>query len=452
MMGPMLLPVPPPASQPQAIAGLEAAFDRMEAHPRSRRFAWLYVLTGLLWAAASVGPISAAELAGVPLGVAFLMSLDVVWPVLRPWLRLRMVWLQAAWAAWVGLSLLWTPDHAKGVWELGSLRFVYPVLAAWPLMRHRRLLVYALAAGFLATNLSQVVHWVTHSWDIGWLQFKPWHPRNAGWWSHAAVCGYMLVAALGLHLPAAMMGRGRARWIGIGGSLASIAGMLATGTRGAWIASAALIGLVALVALVTRRWSLRAGVFGLAAVVLIGTLTWVTAGEAIAKRARTGLEEARAALTQGEYETDTGARIKFARWAIDMGLEKPLQGHGAGSYEWWVRQRLAAEGTDPANVRTAPQAHNLWLHAFATLGIVGVIIAGAIGVTAIAGAAAGLTRDNLGTYDAGPAFALLGVLLTTPFDVAYVNSPPSALLGVLLVLSLWPRPLLPTLPSREMKP
>jgi hypothetical protein len=51
-----------------------------------------------------------------------------------------------------------------------------------------------------------------------------------------------------------------------------------------------------------------------------------------------------------------------------------------------------------------------------------------------------VTRKGLGTYDAGPGFALVGMLLVTPFDVVYVNSPPSALMGVLLALSMWPRP------------
>ncbi|HYE62519.1 MAG TPA: O-antigen ligase family protein [Phycisphaerales bacterium] len=381
------------------------------------------------------------ELAGVPLAIAFLTSLDVVWPVLRWWVRQRLVWLLAAWAAWVGLSLLWSLKPEKGVWELASLRFAYPLLAAWPLLRHRRAVIYALCMGFLATNASQLALWLGHTLDLKWLMFKEWHPRNAGWWGHATVCGYLFVAALGLHLPAAMMGRGWARWAGLAGGLVTVAGMIATGARGAWIAGAALIVLVAGVALVTRRWSLRTA--AIAGVVLAVAVAggWLVAGESIARRGREGVQEVRAALTQEQYETDTGARIKFAKWAVEMGVEKPLLGHGAGSYWTWVQRRLSEQGVDPASVRTAPQAHNLWLHAWATLGVVGVVLAAAIAWMATRGAFAGLTREQLGTYDAGPAFALVGMLLVTPFDVAYVNSPPSALLAVLFALSLWPRPL-----------
>jgi O-antigen ligase len=123
-----------------------------------------------------------------------------------------------------------------------------------------------------------------------------------------------------------------------------------------------------------------------------------------------------------------------------MGAQKPGWGHGAGSYEHWVRGKLATAGIDANAVKIAPQAHNLWLHVFATLGIIGIAIAGALAWIAARGAFRGLSQHSLGTYDAGPAFALVGMLLTTPFDVVYVNSPPSALLGVLLALSLWPRP------------
>jgi O-antigen ligase len=378
------------AANPAALPALEAAFDHQEAHSRWRKLGWLYVAMGAVWAAASVGPMSAAELAGVPLAVAFVVSLDIVRPVLRWWVRQPLVWVLVAWAAWVGASLLWTPDRAKGGWELASLRFVYPLLVAWPLMRHRRLLVYALAVGFLLTNASQVLLWLGHSMGVEWLQFKAPHPRNAGWWAHPAVCGYMFVAALGLHLPAAMMGRGRARWFAALGCVATIAGMIATGTRGAWIASVALIVVVAGVAVVTRRWSVRSGVIGAAVVGVLAVGVWFVAGEKIVERGTAGLAEIRAALVEGKYETDTGGRIKFAKWAWEMGTERPVWGHGAGSYEHWVQARLAREGRVDAGVKVAPQAHNLWLHVFATLGLVGVVIAGAVAWVATRGAFRGV--------------------------------------------------------------
>ena len=412
--------------------------DRVEQHPRWRRLGWLYAGCAMVWAATAVGPIAGMELGGIPLAVVFLASLNFLWPSYGPFFRRGLVLLILAWAGWMALTLLWTPSIKSGVWEMASLRFAWTLAAAWPLVRYRRGLTYALAAGFLLTNLSQLVLWLGHTFDLPWLMFKPWHPRNAGWWPHAAVCGYMLAAALGLHLPVLLMGRGwgRARVFARVGCGASVMGMVATGTRGAWIAGAGLVVVTGLVAVVTGRWSRRALIaLAVAATVAVSGI-WLAAGDVIARRAQEGYAEVRSALVEGQYETDTGARLKFARWAVQMGLRHPLAGQGAGGYEHWVRSELARHGIDADSVRTAPQAHNLWLHAFGTLGLTGLGIAVAIALAAVRGAAAPLSRANLGTIDAAPAFALLGLLLTTPFDVAYVNSPPSALLAVLFALSL----------------
>jgi hypothetical protein len=81
------------------------------------------------------------------------------------------------------------------------------------------------------------------------------------------------------------------------------------------------------------------------------------------------------------------------------------------------------------------------------LGLVGLALALAITLTATRSAFTGLTAATLGTYDAGPAFALIGLLLVTPFEVAYVNTPPSALIAILFALCLKWRPPLLTAPT-----
>ncbi len=435
MMGPRMslspdTPLTPTRSYAAALARLQGT--------RWQRLSWLYALCGMVWCALSVTSMSLVELGCIPVGVAFLVSLDLVWPFFVLLFRQSLMQLLVAWAAWMGLSLLWTPDLAKGGWEMAGLRFTWTIAALWPLVRYRRWLIYALCAGFLATNASQLALWIGHTLDLPWLSFKPWHPRNAGWWPHPAVCGYMLVAALGLHLPTALMGRGWKwpRLFSFLGCAASVLGMIGTGTRGAWIAGAALVVVVAGVSVATGRWSRRTLAIGAVVVAAMLGATWLAAGDVITRRAKDGYDEARAALVERQYETDTGARIKFAGWALRMSLERPLQGHGAGSYEHWTRERLRTQGIDPDTVRTAPQGHNLWLHAFGTLGIAGLGLAVAIAWAALRAAAAPVTRETLGTYESGPFFALVGMILTTPFDVAYVNSPPSALLAVLFALAL----------------
>ena len=56
--------------------------------------------------------------------------------------------------------------------------------------------------------------------------------------------GSVLVAGLGLHLPAAIMGRGWGRTLASGGAMVTALGILGTGTRGAWIAGLLLVMLV----------------------------------------------------------------------------------------------------------------------------------------------------------------------------------------------------------------
>jgi hypothetical protein len=137
--------------------------------------------------------------------------------------------------------------------------------------------------------------------------------------------------------------------------------------------------------------------------------------------------------------------VQFARWALEMWRARPIVGHGPGSYEAWVREHVEAGGRATNVHHIAPQAHNLVLHAGATLGLGGVGIRAWIAWFALRGAFAGLPRDEqgrteLGTYDAGPGFAMVGMLLCAPFEVMYVHSPPSAVLGALVALSVLGRP------------
>jgi hypothetical protein len=418
----------------------ETAFDALEAHPRWRRLGWLYLVCGLVWCCLSVGSMSMNQAGGAPVLVACLVSLNILLGVYRHLFRQPLVTLLLVWTAWMLITVLWTPSPAEAGHELGRLRYALSIFTLYPLLMYRRYLIAALAVGFLLTNLSQLVLWGSHHFDIDWLQFREWRARNSGWWSlppHA----YMFAGALGLHLPAALMGSGRMRWLGVAGCVVTWVGMLATGTRGAWLAGAGLMVVGVAVAVLTdprRAWrSLR---WALAAAVLAGTAGWVLLGDHIAQRAKEGVAEIRGAMEEKEYETDTGARFKFARWGLEAFAERPITGIGAGGYRAWTHRKLMDKGIHPASVRTAGQAHNLWAHAAGTLGIVGFGLALAISWVAIRGGFDGVSRQRLGTYDAGPAFALIGMLLTTPFDVPYVNSPQSALLGVLLALCLFDRP------------
>jgi len=56
------------------------------------------------------------------------------------------------------------------------------------------------------------------------------------------------------------------------------------------------------------------------------------------------------------------------------------------------------------------------------------------------GALTGLTRDTLGSYDAGPAFAIVGLMLAGLFDPVHINAQTAAFLFTLFAICQYPRP------------
>lgn len=446
----------------------------------------VYVWAGVLLCVLCVGPMTLVELGGIPAAIAFFACLGVHHRTLAALLRQPLTYLLLAWAAWLALSTTWSLAPAKGWWEGFSLRFVWFILVLWPLMPQRRKLILGLCVGFLLANVSQGVLAIIRLEGWTHLDFAQRYPdRNAGWWVHPAICGYMLPAALGLHLPAALWGRGRARRFGVFGVLATWAGMFATGTRGAWVAGFVLT-LVALMLAWRRSRLIRHEQAGFRRVMLgvicVGAcvlLVGATSGR-VRSRVTEAALEVRHALVDHNLHTWSGARIRFAHWAIEMIESRPVTGFGAGSFETWVRTNRPDELAGPGGIdgpdHVSPMAHNLWLHAWATLGLPGLALSVAIAWVLLRGGLTGsgnplrdidptredpggdrrstqapggdgrptqegfATRSSWSVYDAGPGLALVGILLTTVFDVQYVNSPPSALLGVLAGLCLWGRP------------
>jgi O-antigen ligase len=353
----------------------------MESTPASLRFRWAYILTGLVWGVLSVGPMACQETGGIGLGVAVLVSALIVWPVLKPLRRQPLLILLVVWGAWISLSLLWSPVHGKGNWDLASLRFAWTIPVMWPLMRDRPKFIAAIALGFFLGNLSQLSLWCGHHFNIHALAYKEFSPgnRNPGWWTHPAEAGNILVGALGLHLPAALMGTGRPRWIAIGGCIVTWAGMIATGTRGAWLAGLALMLVVVCVAIFSGRWKWQSVRWGLAIAAVVGVVGWVTLGDFISRRAQTGITEVQNALNHGDYQSDTGARIKLAQLGFEMFKQHPIFGAGAGCFQPYAEKRLREEGADMEWWADRPgSAHNAWIHIAATIGLVGVAIAAAI--------------------------------------------------------------------------
>ncbi|MCL4221540.1 MAG: O-antigen ligase family protein [Phycisphaerales bacterium] len=410
-------------------AWAEAAFEEQARLVPAgiHRHAWVAGLAMLLL----MTFISAAEVGAALLGAFFLLRTRRtirLWPssLLQP-----VPLLIIAWTVWQFTTLLWSGDVRLGLDEISEARWGVLIILLWPVIRYRHTLIFVLVCSFLITNAAQWVHWLFNGAD--WLPWVREPDRISAWWG-PAVGGTMLTGALGLHLPAAMMGRGRTRVIGIVLSIVTLIAILMTGTRGAWIASAGLTVIVACVAIWTSRQCgrLLAGL-GVAALVLLAAGLYLR--EPIMSRVHNARDEITRALEEKDYTTSTGTRIIMYWWAIEAFAEHPIGGVGAGGYHAWIDQHLVEQDIDPARRRVLDHAHCALLHVAATSGTVGLLIAGAFIVHALRGAFAYVGREQLGTYLAGPGFALVGLLLISVFDSVHVNTQSAALMAALLALA-----------------
>ncbi|HZW10566.1 MAG TPA: O-antigen ligase family protein, partial [Phycisphaerales bacterium] len=201
------------------------------------------------------------------------------------------------------------------------------------------------------------------------------------------------------------------------------------------------IALVAGALRVRPRRLLIRPLLGVAAMTLLSALlAWAAFGEGIRDRFDSGRREVVAAIDDKEFRSDTGARLLMAWWAIEALGEHPAAGVGLGGFEAWTRAHVEAQAIDPTTRRFHGHAHNAVLHAGATLGVPGLLIAVAFALLAVRGAAVRQAGDGSPGYADGPCFALVGLLLVSAFDSIQVNSHTAALLAVLMVFAVQQRP------------
>lgn len=430
----------------------------------------VHLALALYWCLCLPGPVSITEWAGIPLTLFSAIRVVNIWRVWRSALVQPLVMGALAWTAWQGATLLWSPDAGHGLREWSSCRWFLALWGLWPVMAHRRALIAALAAGFVLANLAQV--WQAVAGPMGWPTWARGIARYSGWWP-PAMAGSMLCAALGLHLPAAVMGRGRTRVVGVLGAAASAGGLVATGTRGAWLAGAALL-VIALGFGVWRWMSAARGegegrtgrglVLGAALVVVAGAGWFFLMRDSVAHRVGPTRDEIASALGH-DYKSATGARVLMARMAIEEWRAHPIGGVGAGGYQVRAQEMLRARGEADNAPLIQAHAHNAALHIGATTGAVGLALWAFIVLVALRGGAEGsgnagpegevegrslrTSGAGWGTYDAAPLFGLLGLLLVSAFDVVQLNSQTMALLGALLAMCMVSRPPAWTLPYRR---
>jgi hypothetical protein len=201
------------------------------------------------------------------------------------------------------------------------------------------------------------------------------------------------------------------------------------------LAACGLLFIAAVVTVIKARPRPRTLAIGAAAIAIVGGIGMATLGGRIVRRADMAIREVSEALHGQNLTSDNGARVQMAQWAIKAVQERPLTGIGAGGYQSFCRSQLVAAGKDPESVKTFEHAHNSILHIAATLGLVGVAIALSVVVTSLWGAFGDLSREQWGTYAAGPGTALIGLYLVSMTDPVHFNTQTAILLGILLALS-----------------
>lgn len=402
-----------------------------EQNHRVPRGVWAHGLIAGIVLAGLPGPTAVAEIMVALLVIFFFLRTPKTWRTLIHSLGQPIPLIILVWVAWQLISLLWSPNPQQGLDEIGSARWALLIPFLWPSIGWRRRWLTFLIVGFFAGNLAQLSQFI-------W-QGEPWFPwvherdRLSGWWG-PAIAGTLLSAALGLHLPAAIMGTGRTRILGVAGSAITLIAILATGTRGGWLAAIALIALTLLIAIIIHRRRTA-----LLVVIAVLALASLIAGFTLRTQITRRINEARTEITQalsGEnYTSPTGARIAMAGWAVEAFISHPIGGVGAGGYQDWVINHLQNADIDLAQRSVHDHAHNTFLHIAATSGLVGLLIAAIFIISALWNAFSGLTRLALGTYAAAPGFALLGLLFVSAFDVVHINSQSAAILAVLLAVT-----------------
>ena len=405
------------------------AFERM--HRLDSIGDRIYLILACLGLMVFFGPVTVSELAFAPLVVFFIVRVVNTFPVWIHGFGQPIVLAVIVLMGWMMLSLLWSGDRPHGWSEIGELRWFLLVGFFFPIIEHRVVLIRALCIGLAIGQLGQVAD-AFNGFGIGWLEsLVENHPGRIGGWWHPVVGGTMLVGGLGLHLPAALFGTGRARIFGILGSGMISLGILATGSRGAWIASVLLVlfcvgfGLIA-------RWIRWKRVFLIAA---IGSVVLGAGAFTIREGLQSRINETRVELNEimdGQYDSYTGKRIRMGKVAIEGIKEHPIIGVGAGNFQHWGNDHDPDQGI-------FAHAHNGLLHIWSTLGLVGVLVWSVVLGIMLRSAWRFREVDRAQIsdhiYSVGPFFAICGLMLATITDVVHINTQSAAMLGILAGLS-----------------
>lgn len=433
----------------------------------------------LIWFLSLGLPVSIMEVALLFVGGCLVVRL---WFIRH---SVKLVWLQWPFLLWIlfflwqWLAVTWSNDPREGVHLAGGMRFAGILLVLYPMLKHKGSWMLALIAGFGLGHLGQLAA----AFDV-LPEFLSKHTSSAGrvggWWPEV-IGGEMLAGVFALYVGASVTviwrwQRGVLSWrratqlaaFIFAGGLITLAGLIATGTRSAWISAIIMMlfgGVVSLLGIrrkTTRRRALYMLVVGSLSAGAMGTWLATSPSSPVHARVVDARNELARVVRDGEYHTNNGLRIKMVLWAVEMWKESPIIGQGTGSYGKYVLDKKPhTTGNELKAVELFESskhghAHNMFMQSLATQGVIGcgllVVAIGWWGVVATgrwfrdahhahtAPVATGHTSHGvwglLGSQFAAAApWGAAGLLLIFPFDVVLDSSQTSALFFTFLAMS-----------------
>ncbi len=412
---------PKPTSQPTT--GIARGMAETWSDCRLRDPIGHYFHTGFALLYVLLLPLATApkDIAWAALAVTTVARLPRIHRCFKAPCRDRLIWLLGAWAAWHGISILWSADPAAGLDEWGAFRVVLTPLLLWPVLDHAALLIGAFLVGVVGANLVQLTQ------QFHWLGQKPCYGGRLDGWLHAVHTGAMCAAALCWHLSAILKGRSWLRWVSLIGAAAAVAGLIRSGSRGPWLAIAATLPMgLLLIGLTTRR--LRRAVLIIALVGVVGAgVAWVATGDFVTTRIHQATDDIRKAI-DGDFHSHVGERL--ARWAGAWKVfgDSPLLGAGAGGFGRAIGE-LGYSDVSPKG----HHAHSVYMHVLACTGLPGALILVAVIVLSVRRV---VTRQANHLYSSGTALVLITWLVGAAFDAYHLNGNMFGLFTLIVALTL----------------
>jgi putative inorganic carbon (hco3(-)) transporter len=303
---------------------------------------------------------------------AVALSVMARWKTFRPTVN-RFHWLGvAAYAAAVGLSLIWMA-RSSGAVPYESLRLAYKLgsyiafsIAAWLILSNVHALRRAfalLAVGVIATSAYSVYQFRIQDFGPVYRFLFPnlpayqyiWVDRPTGLLIYSNTEAAYLDLLLPVLVAVALIVRERlVKLLAITATSIALVALLLTQSRGGWFGAA--------VCLVVVVWFTTPGTL---------RLPFIIIGGAAAGAAVLGLPFLHDRATSVDYST-LSSRLGLWSAALQLFLTSPIVGTGYGSYPLLYGDLFPLPGAPFA------QAHSLYLNTLAETGILGVVTFGAV--------------------------------------------------------------------------